>query len=254
MKNNSIILFSLKMSFMLALTLCACTHNDEPQLPDTPETGQPDTPGTSIITYGDPTVWSGDTARFEQRFYYGGYSLFALNDHEAGSTYISAPSTALRGAQWDFRFQLNGKEPTPTTRARVYLSSNQSDLSNSLQGYFLALGISNATLTGDPEGQYLALCRQNGLPNDTAIIFDCHSELLLAAYTMLRLRVCCDEQGKWELFANLEGQPTLSLWGSGTDTTYTHSSHLGFFCTYSRSRSQNYAFGDLKVEVPSASQ
>lgn len=269
MKNILFRIFFSGASFIIACMCCTCGYDYAP-LPSEPEaeenqSGTPETPDPedesqspspeiTTIDYTDFAIWGGDTALFEQRFYPGGYSLFSLNDQKAGKAYLSSSSTALRGAQWDFRFQLNGKEPTATTQARFYLAANNSDLRDSLQGYFLALGISNSGLIGDPTGQYLALCRQDGSPNDTAIIFDCHYEMLLTGHSMPKLRVRCDEQGKWELFVNIEGLSDLSQWGNGTDTTYTKSTHLGFYCTYTLSRSQNYAFGDLKVQYPAATE
>lgn len=248
---------------MLLLMCNACGYEDMPQSsttdeeniqPSVPEAPAEEEETAATFDYTDFSLWSGDTALFEKRFYPDGYTLFALHDTQAGTAYISSPSQALRGARWDFRFQMNGKAPSPNSQARVYLASDQADLSGRLHGYFLVLGISNPELTGDARGQYLALCRQDGLPTDTAIIFDCHKEFLIDSYTMLRLRVLCSEQGEWELLGCLGDAPLFDSWGVGYDDTYTRSEYLGFICTYIASQAQNYAFGDLHVRKPDDSR
>ena len=237
MRNKTFGLFSLTFGLFLTFLTAACGRDEIPSLPAPPEN---DSTHQEIDRPGIPT---------------GAQTLpYTADAPQAGISYLSAPSAVyLRGARWDLRFQINGKTPGRKSHARFYLASDRADLRQPLHGYFLALGICNPSLTGDPSGQYLALCRQDGLPEDTTVIFDCHSEMFLTGYSMLRLRVCCDTRGEWELLANIENNPQLRSWGKAVDTTYTRSACLGIFCEYSRADARNYVFGDLRVQaIPQA--
>ena len=262
MRNKTFGLFSLTFGLFLTFLTAACGRDEIPSLPAPPEndsthqeTDRPSIPaGAQTFSYTDPALWQGDTAHFRWGTAPDGYPTLTLDAPQAGISYLSAPSAVyLRGARWDLRFQINGKTPGRKSHARFYLASDRADLRQPLHGYFLALGICNPSLTGDPSGQYLALCRQDGLPEDTTVIFDCHSEMFLTGYSMLRLRVCCDTRGEWELLANIENNPQLRSWGKAVDTTYTRSACLGIFCEYSRTDARNYVFGDLRVQaIPQA--
>ena len=103
---------------------------------------------------------------------------------------------------------------------------------------------------GDPEANADRICEalRDGA-GDVLVL----PEMFLTGYSMLRLRVCCDTRGEWELLANIENNPQLQSWGKAVDTTYTRSACLGIFCEYSRTDARNYVFGDLQVQaIPQA--
>ena len=191
MRNKTFGLFSLTFGLFLTFLTAACGRDEIPSLPAPPENDsthqeidRPGIPaGAQTFSYTDPALWQGDTAHFRWGTAPDGYPTLTLDAPQAGISYLSAPSAVyLRGARWDLRFQINGKTPGRKSHARFYLASDRADLRQPLHGYFLALGICNPSLTGDPSGQYLALCRQDGLPEDTTVIFDCHSEMFLTGY------------------------------------------------------------------------
>ena len=188
--------------------------------------------------------WTGHTNKFRIHSpTFEPYTYFVLNDDQAGSSQIATPSTILRGGKWQFRFYINGKEPTKTTQARFYVASNSANLQAPLQGYFLAIGVVNERLTGSTR-QFLAFYRQNGSLTDTTHIFDCHKEFLLSKNTLFQVTITCDAEGHWKLYGQL-GDSSTRLWGSGQDATYTHSTHLGIYCQYPKSTSANCAFGNI---------
>lgn len=62
-----------------------------------------------------------------------------LNGSGEGTAFLSTSSTLLKPAEWRFWVKLSFS-PSSNNFSRVYLISDQSDLSGSLNGYYLQLG------------------------------------------------------------------------------------------------------------------
>ena len=95
-------------------------------------------------------AWQGQTGNFE---------IDALNQLHLiapafdDTSYLAVPSTAIENASWEFYVEMDFAT-SGTSLSRVYLTSNNSNLKNALNGYFVMIGNS------DDE---ISLYRQTGL-------------------------------------------------------------------------------------------
>ncbi len=241
MRNTFLIIF---------LLLGAPAFLNAHQTPDSPyfSEAKNDKNTTFIPSPFDMEKWTGNTDKFYPGFTAQGHAVFTLDDSASGSAFLSIPCEFPPHVEWRFRVQLNGREPDKQSQMRVYVASDRADLSQPLHGYFLAVGVCNEALTGDPTGQYIAFYRQDGGAADTTLLFDCHSEMFLTAYSMLQFYLSRDIHGEWRLYTRLaDNEPRF--WGSAVDPSDIPSGYFGFHCTYSKADAQNYTIGDFALQA-----
>jgi hypothetical protein len=184
-------------------------------------------------------IWSGNTDRFainaNNQLQSAGANLANQN------IYLSTSSTSVSNTVWEFFFQLNF-DPTTTNAARVYLVSNQANLSGALQGYFIQIGE-----TGSLDGFHLY--RQNGT-GATQIIAGLPKVRQSSGVVTARIKVTRNNTGKWQLYSDVYGGTNYIFEGEVTDNTYTSSSYLGVNCRYATaSRFDQFFFDDFDVKA-----
>ncbi|RZL44475.1 MAG: hypothetical protein EOP00_19840 [Pedobacter sp.] len=182
-------------------------------------------------------VWGGNTANF---FINGSGQLQSNGPNLANQNIgLSTPNLYAKNAVWEFSFQLNFN-PTDANYPRVYLVSNQADLTSALQGYFFQIGEA-----GNNDG--LHLYRQNGT-STTKIITGAAKTWASISVTSARIKITRDNDGKWELYADVAGGTNYTLEGSITDNNYTTTTHFGVNCRYgTASRYNQFIFDDFKI-------
>ena len=151
----------------------------------------------------------------------------------ADFAYISTSSIAINNASWEFfvQFQFN---PSSTNYARVYLVSDSSNVSGSLNGYFVMLGN-----TVDE----ISLYRQTGTTR-TKIIDGVDGRLNIST-SSTKVKVTRDASGNWELFSDVGLTGTYTSEGNVSDATHLSSSYFGLFCKYTATRSGLFYFDDI---------
>jgi hypothetical protein len=175
-------------------------------------------------------TWTGDDANFEVN----GLNQLHLNAPAIEDTsYLSVFSNVINDVTWDFWLRMDFN-PSSGNYTRVYLVSNQADLTSSLNGYFLAIG--NAS-------DEISLYRQNGLT--TAEILDGVDGSVDLADVNVRVRVTRDAVGNWEILRDTTGGYDFVSEGTVFDATYTSTAYFGVFCKYTSSRSDLFYFDNL---------
>jgi Lamin Tail Domain/Bacterial Ig-like domain len=149
--------------------------------------------------------------------------------------YLTTPSNAINEATWEFYAGMDFN-PSATNYARIYLVSDESDLSDALNGYFVLIG--NTT-------DEVSLYRQTGL-NYTKII-DGTDRLLDFPTLAARIKVSRDLSGQWELFVDVGLDGTYNTEGTAIDSVHTRSLYFGVFCNYTSTRSDKFYFDDFNV-------
>lgn len=175
-------------------------------------------------------VWTGDTDRFEVVPFGGDFAVQSDGLAEADTISIATASTGSRG-EWSFLFQWNFNLST-SNGTRIYLVSNNEDLTGTLQGYFLQLGTNN-----DDE---VRLYRQDGASSDRTLLASGTEGLLSGDSGTVTLRVLRDENGLWQVDVNGSSDIT-----GVTDNTFDTSTHLGIWLKHSTTANQSFIYDDV---------
>ena len=185
------------------------------------------------FTDGDFTanpVWSGMTTNFEVN---ASNQLHLLAPAIDDTSYLSVASTNILNTTWDFFVQLDFN-PSSSNLARVYLVSDNADLTASLNGYFVMVGN-----TSDE----VSLYRQTG----TAIteILDGLDGTLNTSAVNIRIRVTRDGVGNWDVMRDVTGGYAFTSEGTVFDNTYTSTTNFGVWCKYTSTRSELFYFDNV---------
>jgi hypothetical protein len=176
--------------------------------------------------------WGGETSHFEVSA-----SRLHLNAPSTASpSYLSTPSTAIHNASWEFSVEM-GFPTSSTSLTRVYLVSDQADLKQALNGYFVMIG------NTDDE---VSLYRQTG--TTITKIIDGLNARVGAATVLVKVKVTRDAAGLWSLFVDVGNTGTyIQEATSVTDVTHTVSNYFGVYCLYTVTRFNLFWFDDFDV-------
>lgn len=177
---------------------------------------------------GSP-VWSGMTANFEVD---ASGRLHLLAPAVDDTSYLSV-ATSNAVTTWDFYLRMEFN-PSSSNLTRVYIMSDNADLTSSLNGYFVMIG------NTDDE---ISLYRQNG--TTITEIIDGANGTVNSDPVNVRIRVSRDAAGNWNLTRDATGGYTFTSEGTVNDNTFTSTTHFGVFCKYTSSRSELFYFDDL---------
>lgn len=185
----------------------------------------------------DPT-WSGDNADFDA----AGFEL-QLNASVAGQSYLSATQTELGETTWEFLVALDFS-PSNSNYVKIYLVSDQEDITQALNGYYIRIG---ENLSGD----VIKFYRQDDDDNE---------ELLFSGTTNLsssfnvRIQVVRNSSGSWQINADSSGGSTFASEGSSfTDNNHTTTTNFGFHCIYTVSNITKFHFDDIAISTATPS-
>ena len=188
---------------------------------------------TENFSDGDFTAnpaWTGDAAQFKVN------TSFQLQLNSTGEA-ISALATPFQlsdSTEWRFWIKLSFA-PSDNNLAKVYLMSDNSDLKNALNGYFLKFGENNAN-------DAIELYRQDG---QTATLVGRGTDGFIAASFAVSVKVKRSSAGKWSVFADAAGGENYSLQFTATDNSITASSWFGVMCKYTTSNSTKFYFDNF---------
>lgn len=189
---------------------------------------------TDNFSDGNFTVnppWSGDAAKFNVSA--GQLKLQA--PAVAESAYLSTSSESINDAVWEFYLRMEFN-PSSSNFAKIYLVSDNQNLSGPLNGYFVMAGN-----TADE----ISLYRQAGI-SQTKII-DGLDGRLNASIVSMKIKVTRSISGLWELFSDVGVTGTYLSEGLVADNTFDSSLFFGVHCTYTSTRSDKFFFDDILV-------
>lgn len=179
-------------------------------------------------------AWTGTTAEFT----INGIQQLQLNNSIAGTSYLTTPlvqDLSQVDAVWEVFVNL-AFSPSGSNYGRIYLASDQPNLNQPLNGYYIQLGESGSADT--PE-----LFKQTGTLS-TSVCRAATSGAIASAFS-IRLKITRSGAGQWQLFADYTGGTTFSLEATGNDATHTASSFFGVMCVYTASNSTKFFFDDF---------
>jgi hypothetical protein len=181
-------------------------------------------------------IWEGDT---------GAFSVNASNQlqsnffSEGAIINLATQSHLAFWSSWEFFIRLDF-DPSPGNRLRIYLISDNRNLKDSLQGYFIQIGESGAVDSYD-------LYRQTG--NTVVKIFDGPDQVRVSPDQLIcRLKITRTQEGLWQLSSDKTGGNNFQPDGSVSDDTFMQSAWFGAVCQFTATRSGKFYFDDFKIE------
>ncbi len=184
-------------------------------------------------------VWSGSTSQF----IVNSSKQLQLSNTLASQSYLSTPfsTNSLDGYEWQ-AYVKQSFSPSATNSGRVYLTSDQSDLTKDLNGYYLQFG---EALSNDA----IELFRQSG---STSVSVCRGTTAAIANSFVVRIKVTRDNTGLWKLYVDYTGGTNFVLDASGTDLTFNSSSFFGVRCTYTVTNATKFYYDDFSIASPSS--
>jgi hypothetical protein len=188
---------------------------------------------TDSFNDGNFTVspsWSGTDTKFSVQ-----NGILTLKAPAVSETaYLSTPSESVNNASWEFLVTITGSTSS-ANYVDVYVVSDAAVLTGPLNGYFVRIGN-----TADE----VALYEQNGTVKTK--IIDGLDGRVNQTLANIKVKVTRDANGAWQLFSN-PGATGYVPEGSVTNADILGSAFFGLVCTYSSTRSNDYAFDDFVV-------
>ena len=181
-----------------------------------------------------PNLWTGDTDSFQ---------LLNTRAHlnappNTSSSFISIPSNASFNGSWTFEVELDFN-PSASNKLFVYLTSDNQNLKDSLNGYFVMIG--NTT-------DEISLYRQSGFQQNE--IIDGPDDFIDLNNVSILVSVERNFLGQWSLFADtLSAQNNLVFLGSTQDNSFQYSEYFGFRCQYTATRSDKFYFDNIIIDA-----
>jgi hypothetical protein len=179
-------------------------------------------------------AWTGSTIDFVVN---GSQQLQLTNSlAQAGTSYLSTPYAAASINNYEWQVYVKQTfSSSGSNFGRVYLVSDQADLTGSLNGYYLQFGEAGSL-------DAVELFKQAGSTH-TSVCRATNSAI--ANSFALRVKVLRDDTGLWRLFIDYSGGTTFTQEASATDATYTTSSFLGIECVYTASNFNKFFYDDF---------
>lgn len=150
--------------------------------------------------------------------------------------YLTTEAGSVAYGNWEFLVRMDFN-PSSTNYTRIYLSCDNSNLSDPLNGYFVLLGSAS---------DEVSLWKQNGT-SFTKLIEGQDGQLDLSS-VIVRIKVTFDESGLWNLFTDKGSLGDYLAEGSVMDTEYAPMAYFGIYCSYTSTRSDKFYFDDFSIK------
>jgi hypothetical protein len=197
-------------------------------------------------------------AQFEERFVDGGFNVnphwdtlssnfvvvdqvlnFQATNSRGKAAIVTAENAAL-SVQWEIYLRL-GFQPSDSDNVKIVLSSDQLDIRNNFNGYFVKIG-QNGTTDG------LDFYRKDG--NNEILL----KQLLSGQFATGaegNLKVTKNNLGKWVFFWKNFNQPNYIVLDSVRESTHEISPYFGMICNYTPASKDSFWFDDIySIQLP----
>ena len=191
---------------------------------------------TDNFSDGDFTqnpVWQGTNADFVVNS-----GELQLNSLAAGTSYLGLPHglANLNDKEWQIKVRQTFA-PSSSNFGRVYLTSDNANLTLAQNGYYLQFGETGSTdairlfkLVGGLSTQICA-----GVDGQIAASFAASVKVKRSA------------AGVWTLYADVTGGTNYSLLATGNDATNLIGTHFGVLCTYTISNATKFYYDNVYI-------
>ncbi len=157
-----------------------------------------------------------------------------LNAPMEGMAYLTTASSSIESTEWRFWIKL-GFSPSANNFARIYLISDQEDLSGDLNGYYLQFGESGSI-------DAIELFKQQG-QNTTSICRGTDGSI--ASSFAIRIKVVHQSDGQWLIYSDPTGNENFQLEAVGMDSSITTGNRFGIYAKFTSSNITKMYFDDF---------
>ncbi len=181
-------------------------------------------------------AWQGNTERW---FVNPLNQLQTVTSTLSRTVFLITENHLTNNTMWEFWVKMDF-DPSLSNQMRVYLMSNQSDLTQPLNGYFIQIGESGTT-----DGYHLY--RQTG--TSVTQIFQGKPRIRASNNKLIaKIRIYRDVSGTWEIQTNIDDGVNFVSEGFVNDNTFIESEFMGIWCKYTPTNSGKFYFDDLKIQ------
>ncbi|MBW6492470.1 MAG: lamin tail domain-containing protein [Lentimicrobium sp.] len=179
--------------------------------------------------------WTGNTDQFT----INASGQLQLNSSGEGLSGLVTTFSADGLLEWRIWVRLNFS-PSDNNQAKIYLLSDNPNLNEPLNGFYLKLGEGGSA-------DAIELYRQSGTVNN--LICRGNDGLIATAFA-ISIKVLKDEDGLWSVYADQAGGEDFQLQGSGEDAQWNNFTHFGILCKYTSSNATRFYFDDIYAGPP----
>ncbi|MCK5775646.1 MAG: lamin tail domain-containing protein, partial [Bacteroidales bacterium] len=178
-------------------------------------------------------LWDGHQDRFEIN---SNFQLRLNHPGETNTAYLNTINQIMDSVSWSFFIKLSFS-PSANNNARVYLASNQANLEENLQGYYLQFGEAGSS-------DAIELFKQNG---DEHISICRGEEERIASSFSVSVKVV-HKQDDWIVYTDFDDTGSYTIECQGNDGSAYISNYFGFSCKYTSSNSTKFYFDDIDIK------
>ncbi len=159
-----------------------------------------------------------------------------LNAENAGTSFIILENNFFEKTSWEFWIKQSFNS-SANNYTRIYFFSDNENLNDLQNAYFLQIGGSNDSLN---------FFKKN-LENEEKI-FTGSFAFLGNSTNALKIKVERDEIGVWKIFSKNDENDNFVFEGAFFENTYNTSNYFGIFCKYTSSNSKKFYFDDILIK------
>ncbi len=188
------------------------------------------------FTDGDFTKnpsWGGDTGWFTVNSNHE-LQLNAVKDTTVA--YLSLPSTLASNASWEFRFKMN-QNPSSSNYARVYLCSDQANLTGELSGIYIRIGGADDNVS---------LCSYTNKRSKTLI--EGTKKRLDRNPVDVQIKAILKKDGTFLLYSKLNDEEQFYQEGEHIFNELPNSKYFGVVCYFTSTRLTHQSFDNFVVK------
>ncbi|MCL1932550.1 MAG: lamin tail domain-containing protein [Candidatus Azobacteroides sp.] len=176
--------------------------------------------------------WSGDG----EKFIVNTDLRLQLNAPTTGSPAQLRTASALSAnAYWEWWMKLDFN-PTSSNYAKVFLCSDESDLTGDLNGLFIRVGYTNKNL---------CLVSQKG--KTTKVLIEGTAQRLNQTSSALHIQAKWDKKGTFSLYSKFDDESEYVLEGTCSISDVFSGNYFGTVCYFSSTRNKSFYFDDFLV-------
>jgi hypothetical protein len=179
--------------------------------------------------------WTGDVAEFKIN---DTLQLQLYSETKQSPAQLRTPSTAVSNTCWEFDVKM-GFTPSTTNYARVYLASDEADLTGSLNGLFIRIGYDNRNIS--------LVQSKKGSTNRIHITGEANR--LNISSVAVHIKATLDRTGNFNLYSQLDTESEFRLEGSAWIQNVPESQWFGLVCNFTITRNQHFFFDNFVVQT-----